>query len=297
MALNILTFDLEDWFHLLEHPATQGPAQWASFPSRLEENTERLMMILNQAQCSATFFVLGWVAEKYPLLIKKILQAGHHIGCHSHAHQLIHQQGASAFELDLKRALGALGDITGQSITAFRAPGFSLTENTPWAFEILAAAGIKYDSSVFPSRRAHGGHLTYPVKSIATIQIPNQGQIREFPILPAAFCGRDLIYSGGGYFRLLPGSALHYFFRKAPYNMTYFHPRDFDPAQPLIPGLGPLRKFKSYYGLKSAQAKLQNLLQSFRFLSLQQAIPLINWAHYPTLSLNSNGSFQIQNIA
>ena len=292
--MNILTFDLEDWFHLLEHEDTKSPEQWNHFPSRLEYNTEVILNLLQDHNAHATFFVLGWIAEKFPQIVKKIQSCGHHLACHGYSHQLIHQQSQKQFKEDIHKAIGIIENIATQKITCYRAPGFSLTEKTPWAFNILADEGILIDSSIVTASRAHGGHKSIPILKPSKICFDSR-EIHEFPILPTRFLNTSLIYSGGGYFRLLPLALILSLFKSTNYNMTYFHPRDFDPEQPLLPNLGPLRYFKSYYGLKSSKSKLEHLLEHLPFCTLNEAHDQINWDTSSSLSLNPNGTFEIQN--
>lgn len=292
--MNIITFDLEDWFHLLEHEETKGPGQWEGFQPRIEANTNKILNLLDAYQVKATFFVLGWVAEKYPELVKSISLRGHEIGCHSYAHQLVHQQSPKEFEKDLDLSLYHLEEATGKKITAYRAPGFSITNESVWALTILAQAGIQIDSSMFISSRAHGGFSNFPLRRPGIITLKNY-QLKEFPIIPANIWGAEVIYSGGGYFRLLPKALLLKLFNSNQYNMTYFHPRDFDSYQPIVPGLSLIRKFKSYYGLRSALSKLEFLLQNIKFVSLGVADAAIDWRLSSQVFLNSQNTFEIQN--
>ena len=160
--MRILTFDLEDWYHLLDHSSTKGEDQWNRFPSRFLPNVDRILNLLDKHSIKATFFCLGWIARKYPAILKNIASLGHEIGCHSDMHQLVFEQSRSEFGKDLDVALKSLEDTIGKKVTSFRAPGFSITENTPWAFECLINAGIEIDSSIFPADRAHGGFPSFP---------------------------------------------------------------------------------------------------------------------------------------
>lgn len=274
--LKILTFDLEEWFHILDHDATRDEEQWRSFPSRIDQNTRRILDLLEERGQRATFFCLGWIARRHPDVIKKIAAAGHEVACHSDMHRLVYEQSPDQFRSDAARAIGTLEDLTGRKIVSFRAPGFSVTEQTTWVFEILADLGIRRDSSVFPARRAHGG---FPAFGSAVPAIIRAGgtEIREFPVNTLALFGRPVVFSGGGYFRLLPWPLLDFMMKKSVYVMTYFHPRDFDPGQPVIPGLSLARRFKSYVGLSSAFSKLGRMLREHHFVSLEEADGLTDW--------------------
>lgn len=274
--MKILTFDIEDWFHILDNPHTKGPSEWSKFESRLEPNMDIIFSILSDNNLKATFFVVGWIAKKYPEQIKRIVDAGHEIGTHTHLHQLVYEQTPKEFEEDLKKSIGTLEDISGKKVKYFRAPGFSITAENPWAFEILLNNGIEIDSSVFPASRSHGGFQQFKATKPSIIDYKGM-QIKEFPINTHRVFGRDIIFSGGGYFRLLPYQNIKKFTERSNYVMTYFHPRDFDPNQPMVPGLNSIRKFKSYYGLKNTEYKLRNWLKDFDFIDMNQANKLIDW--------------------
>lgn len=263
----ILTVDLEEWFHLLDCKEVGEADQWLGLESRVVENTHRLLDLFDQHSVKASFFVLGWVAEHYPALIRQIQTRGHEIGCHSHWHTLVWTQTPEAFRQETLRALNTLADTTGQPIQMYRAPGFSIRSDCLWAFEILAELGITLDASVFPGRHAHGGlGQRYPATPFR-LETPS-GPLLEFPVSLARVGPLDFAYAGGGYFRMLPEWAIRYPFRTRPYTMTYFHPRDFDPGQPRLQGMGASRSFRAYVGLSHSAQKLSNLLKEFRGISI-----------------------------
>jgi polysaccharide deacetylase family protein (PEP-CTERM system associated) len=274
--MNILTFDIEDWFHILDNPDTKGISEWSKFESRLSQNMDLILNLLAESNQKATFFCVGWIAEQHPLEIKRIIEAGHEIGSHTHLHQLVYEQSATGFKEDLRKSIDILQQVSGQKIKYFRAPGFSITSETPWAFEALLENGIEIDSSVFPASRAHGGFQQFGTAKPAIIECKGM-QLKEFPINTHRIFGKDLIFSGGGYFRLLPYRIIKKFTEQSDYVMTYFHPRDFDAEQPMVPGLSLSRKFKSYYGLKNTETKLKNWLQDFNFVDINQAEKQILW--------------------
>jgi peptidoglycan-N-acetylglucosamine deacetylase len=152
--MNILTFDIEEWFHILDNHSAKTEADWSTYDSRLQQNIERIFAMLERKNSKATFFVLGWIAEQYPEIIKAITEKGYEVGCHSSMHQLVYEQTPSAFAADLDRSLKTLEDISGKKVTYYRAPGFSIREQEAWAFEKLAAASIEVDCSVFLPRVA-----------------------------------------------------------------------------------------------------------------------------------------------
>ncbi|MBD3315326.1 MAG: DUF3473 domain-containing protein [Chitinivibrionales bacterium] len=274
--MNILTFDIEDWFHILDNDATRTEKEWSGFSSRIRANTGRILDLLAQRGQKATFFCLGWIARNYPEIVRKIDEHGHEIGSHSSMHQLVYEQSSKRFSTDLRDSIDLLEDTIGKKVVSYRAPGFSITERTPWAFEALVDAGIEKDSSVFPAPRGHGGFPAFGVAEPAIIEC-NGLRLKEFPINIATVSGKSLIFSGGGYFRLLPYPVIRRMTAASAYVMTYFHPRDFDPAQPVLPGLPLTRRFKSYVGLKRAWKKLGWLLNDFSFIDLRTADARTDW--------------------
>ncbi len=283
--MNILTFDIEDWFHILDNPETKSHSQWDSFESRLDRNLDLILRVMHEHQQKATFFCVGWIAEKYPAAIRRIVDQGHEIGSHTYYHQLVYEQNREQFETDLVHSIRILEDSSGQKVKYFRAPGFSITPETPWAFEALIKSGIEVDCSVFPAQRAHGGFAAFGTAEPVWIEIKGM-RLKEFPINTAQVFGKPLVFSGGGYFRLLPYSVIKKFTKKSDYVMTYFHPRDFDADQPMVPGLNMVRKFKSYYGLKHTEKKLVSWMKDFEFIGLQEAESRIDWANTRVIRLN-----------
>jgi len=285
--MKILAFDIEDWFHILDHPSTRAEAQWSNFESRLEANLNRLLEMLSRHRQKAVFFCLGWVAQRYPHFIRKIGDAGYEIASHSHAHQLVYTQSPQQFERDLADSIKAIQDVTGRRVRAYRAPGFSITKETTWAFEMLVEQGIEIDCSVFPAGRMHGGYRDFGSAEPCTISMADT-RIKEFPINFFPFIGKRVIFSGGGYFRLLPYRLIRMMMARAPYVMTYFHPRDFDPGQPMIHDLRIDRKFRSYVGLKGALHKLQRLLNDFSFIDLETASANVDWDKAPVIVIRQD---------
>jgi polysaccharide deacetylase family protein (PEP-CTERM system associated) len=285
--MHILTFDVEEWFHLLENASTSTEKEWNTYPVRIYENMDRIFDILERHGQKATFFVLGWIAKRYPEVVRKMCDKGYDVGFHTNYHELIHQLTPDSFRKDLMEGLEYLQQITGKKVLFFRAPGFSLTEKCNWAFDILAEGGIKYDSSVFPTRHAHGGYPSFPSPTPALIRT-NHGNIMEFPISSAKIAGKSIVFSGGGYFRLFPYPMIKYYTKKSDYVMSYLHPRDLDAEQPVIKDLPLKRKFKSYVGLNTAAGKFEKWLSDFEFTDIQTASSVINWAQAPMLDLRNN---------
>jgi polysaccharide deacetylase family protein (PEP-CTERM system associated) len=275
--MNILTFDIEEWFHILNNPSTDNESSWGSFEYRLRLNIDRILYLLDKSNNIATFFCLGWVARKYPNIIKEILQAGHEIGTHSNAHQLIYRYDRSFFKNDLETSIKSLEDIIGKKIKAYRAPGFSLVSSTLWAFEELVDQGIEYDCSIFLGNHSHGGRIKAFGHNPSVIKIDGK-IIKEFPVNSFRLITKEVAFSGGGYFRFLPYPIIKRLMNRSEYIMTYFHPRDFDYEQPIISDLSAFRKFKSYYGLKNSYSKAEKFVRDFDFVSLSHADKLIDWA-------------------
>ncbi|WP_420149230.1 polysaccharide deacetylase family protein [Spirosoma sp.] len=274
--MNILTFDIEEWFHILDNASTRTEAEWGRYETRIYENMDRIFQLLDDTNSRATFFCLGWVADKHPDVIRRIDKAGFEIATHSYAHQLAYEQSPADFQTDLVRSIKHLQDLTGKKVRSYRAPGFSIKEYNRWVFPILVEQGIEIDCSVFSARRAHGGDASLGMFEPGYLNV-NGTLLKEFPINTASVLGQDLIFSGGGYFRLFPYPMIKELMRRSNYVMTYFHPRDFDPGQPMIPGLSRARQFKSYYGLKNCLPKLRQLLIDFPFVDLAQAEQAVNW--------------------
>ena len=281
--MNILTFDIEDWFHILDNASTGSENEWQNFPSRLENFTPFLEKLKENNQ-QATFFCLGWIADKHPSFIKSIAEAGFEIASHSQNHQLVYQQSKSEFTEDLKRSLGNLEDLIGKKIKIYRAPGFSINASTKWAFEVLIENGIEIDCSVLPGNHSHGGFAKFEESRPCIIET-SVGNLKEFPMNTANIFGKKICYTGGGYFRFFPYWLIKGLMQKSDYNITYFHPRDFDADQPMVPGLNMFRKFKSYYGLKAANNKFSNLLKDFSFESISNADKMLDWEKAKKLDL------------
>ena len=274
--MKILSFDIEDWFHLLDNNSTKNEKDWINYESRIHSNMDKIYEILDATNSKASFFVLGWIAEKYPELIREICDRGHEIGSHTHLHQLVYEQDRNTFYQDVDRSIKTLEDISGKKVRMFRAPGFSITETNKWAFEVLYELGIEIDSSVFPARRSHGGFAQYGTAEPSILKY-NGTQLKEFPINANSVLTKPIIFSGGGYFRLFPYNVIKSFTEKSSYVMSYFHPRDFDPTQPIINDLSLQRKFKSYVGLNASQKKLITWLHDFDFTDISDANDSIDW--------------------
>ena len=288
--MKILTFDVEEWFHLLDNKSTREEKDWIFYEDRLIANVERILNFLQKTKLRATFFSLGWVARKYPTVIKRIDSLGYEIGSHSDMHLLAFAQNKNEFKEDLEKSIYCIEDITGKKLRAYRAPGFSIMEENLWAFEAMIESGIEIDSSVFPSKRAHGGFKNFGQAEPTLIDI-NGSMLKEFPINMWRIVKKNFAFSGGGYFRLLPYFAIRDLMKKSNYVMTYFHPRDFDPEQPIIKDLPIIRKFKSYYGLRNAFKKLNKMAREFEWIDLRTADALIEWDNVKVIQFEKYSKF------
>jgi len=284
--MNILTFDIEDWFHILDNEASRTEKQWLNFESRLEQNIEKIFNLLNKHDQKATFFVIGWVARKYPHIVKKIDELGYEIATHSDMHQLAYEFNKKEFRNDLELSIKSIEDITGKKVRIYRAPGFSIKKENLWAFDELIMQGIEIDCSIFPAKRSHGGLEEFGHAEPAYIEVES-GKLKAFPINLYRTFGQDLVFSGGGYFRLFPYQVIKYMMKRSKYVMTYLHPRDFDPGQPILEGLNAIRKFKSYYGLSKSYNKLDILINDFKFIDINEANRKIDWNNVKTISLKN----------
>ena len=273
--MRILTFDIEEWFHLLDFADTKTQSQWDGFEVRIHENVDRILSILEEHDTKATFFIIGWIAKKYPEVVKKIAQK-YQLGCHTMNHQLVWQQTPKEFEDDVESCLKLLEDISGKKVECFRAPGFSIRESETWAFEILAKLGITTDCSIFSGKHAHGGMPSF-VHQHPTLISCGGITLREFPINFKRVLGHNVIFSGGGYFRLFPYSLIKKWTNESDYLLSYLHPRDLDATQPVLKNLELSRRFKSYVGIGHAENKLKKWLTDFTFTDIQMASETIDW--------------------
>jgi polysaccharide deacetylase family protein (PEP-CTERM system associated) len=257
---NVLTVDVEDWFHILELEATPSPARWEALESRVEVNFRRLLDLFGASGTRVTCFFLGWVGERFPHLVRLAAEQGHEIACHGYGHQLVYTQSRDEFRADIRKAKGILEDIACVPVRGYRAPGFSVTAATPWAFEEIARAGFAYDSSVFPARRGHGG-MQGAQLGTHDIRTPC-GTLTEFPATVVDFRLFRMCFFGGGYLRLFPYPLIREMSRAVNRSgrtvIYYIHPREIDPTHPRLP-MPPVRAFKSYVNLDSTARKLERI--------------------------------------
>ena len=263
-----------------------GPSKdWDRHEVRIYQGVDRILEELDKRNLKGTFFCLGWIAERHPGVIRSIQKQGHHIGCHSYQHELSFRFNEKDFKKDTARAKSLIEDLIGEEVNAFRAPGFSITKNNTWALRCLGELGFEYDCSMFPAPHDYGGMPSYGMGVPKRIDLGFGGFIKEFPINIQAICGKYIVFSGGGFFRLFPYWLIDYWAKDCTYMMTYFHPRDFDTGQPIIRSLPVMRRFKSYVGIKGAFGKFQRLLSHYDFMSVKQADSIIEWDKTPLVKL------------
>jgi polysaccharide deacetylase family protein (PEP-CTERM system associated) len=263
--VNALTVDVEDWYQGIEI----GPDQWGSFESRIGESLPRILDLFAERNTRGTFFILGWIAERYPDLVRRIAAAGHQIGTHGYSHRLVYRMERSQFEEELRHSIHALEDIAGCCVDAHRAPFFSITKESLWALDALQANGIKVDSSIFPVRNYRYGIPDSP--RFPYWHTTEGGRIAEFPLSTVRIMGRNMPMAGGFYLRALPYpilrravSAINKEGRPA---IIYIHPWEVDPEHPRIP-LPKRIALTHYYNLRSTEGKLRRLLREFAFAPL-----------------------------
>jgi polysaccharide deacetylase family protein (PEP-CTERM system associated) len=266
-----MTIDVECWFHA--HNLHIPKSEWDRQSTRVVENVRRILDLLRAHESKATFFVLGWVADRHPEVVRMIDKAGQEIGTHGYLHDKITDMTPYHFEKDLVRSLEAIGRHTSQKVVGHRASNFSVVESTLWALEILARNGIGYDSSIFPARRPRYGIPDYPRCLPHTVELPGGATIREIPMSIFRIGARAVPVCGGGYLRLYPYAITdrvvrHGNLRGRP-TMVYFHPWEFDPGQKRVK-TGVLEGFQHYVNLESTERKIHRLLERFPFTSVAE---------------------------
>jgi polysaccharide deacetylase family protein (PEP-CTERM system associated) len=282
---NAFTVDVEDYFHVSGFSDRISPRDWDSIPCRVEANTERLLELLNEKKVCGTFFILGWVAERYPKLIQRIADEGHELGCHSYWHRLVYDMTPQEFSEDLSQARIAIEQAAGTEVCLYRAPSFSITKSSLWALDILAEQGFRVDSSIFPIQRDRYG---IP-ESTSAIHVRNgiQQSIVEYP--PTAWqVGALRVPIGGGYFRLAPRwltqMAIDGARRSGIPAMFYVHPWEIDPQQPRVDGVRFMNRFRHSVGLSTTYSKLNWLLDRNRFSTMSE---VMNHFHLPNTWSNT----------
>ena len=263
--VNAMSVDVEDYFQVSAFANRVSRDDWDSFDCRVERNTDRVLAMFADHGARATFFTLGWVAERYPALVRRIVEQGHELASHGHAHFRVYEQTPEAFRSDVRRTKALLEDVGGVAVNGYRAASFSIGGRTPWAFEVLAEEGHTYSSSVYPIRHDHYGVPDAPRFTYR----PDDGcALREIPITTVTAFGRNLPSGGGGYFRLLPYAFSRWAIRRVNRNdarstIFYFHPWEIDPEQPRFSDIGARTRFRHYTNLSTMEARLRRALTDF----------------------------------
>jgi polysaccharide deacetylase family protein (PEP-CTERM system associated) len=272
---NAFTVDVEDYYQVSAFERHVHRDHWDRWESRVEANTHRILHLLERHGVKATFFVLGWVADRHPRLVREIRACGHEVGSHGYWHRLVYELSPAEFREDLRRSRRALEDAIGARVTAHRAASFSITSRSLWALEILVEEGFTVDSSIFP---IHHDRYGIPRAEPRLHRLPTPaGDLWEFPPSVTRMARMNLPVSGGGYFRLFPLFWTHYCLgqinrrERQPF-VFYVHPWEIDPQQPRVPARSRLSRFRHYVGLSKNEGKLDRLLARFHFGRLSDVV-------------------------
>ena len=268
-VFNAMTVDVEDFFHVSAFESVISPSQWKDYQPRVDTNTRRLLDLFAKKEVKSTFFVLGWVAERYPDLIKEIHSQGHEVASHGYAHKRVTLLSRDEFLQDVKRSKNHLEDLLGEQIIGYRAPSFSIGYSNEWAFEVLAELGFKYSSSTYPVK-----HDLYGTPDWPRFAYNRPENIIEIPIPTLRLMGKQIPIGGGGYFRLYPYKVTqklvskHLRQEKQPYSF-YFHPWEIDADQPRLKNAPLKSRFRHYVNLHRTEAKLIRLLDDFNWSTMR----------------------------
>jgi polysaccharide deacetylase family protein (PEP-CTERM system associated) len=274
--INILTIDVEEYFHPTEMQSTYPMKEWPRLPSRVEAQTDRILELLERRNVRATFFMVGWLAENRPEVARKIARAGHEIGCHSYAHRLVYDLTPWEFREDTKRAVAAIEEACGVTPVIYRAPSYSIVKRSLWALEILIECGFTHDSSIFPV--VHDRYGIPGFQRFAQMVRTPSGLIMETPVATTVLAGGAVVpVGGGGYLRLLPYRYTAAGIRRINNRdrrpaCLYFHPWEIDPDQPRL-ATGFVARARTYTGIRGMEKKIDRLLRDFRFSALGQVYP------------------------
>lgn len=275
-----MTVDVEDYYHVAAFGQVIRPDEWDQWPSRVEANTDRLLQLFDDAGIHITFFILGWVADRYPALVKRIHQQGHEIASHGFSHQLIYRQTPDVFREETARSKDILEALTGEAILGYRAASYSITHKSLWALETLADLGFQWDSSIFPTRHDNYGIPGSPEEPYR-LKTESGNVLTEFPLTTAKVFGQAIPAAGGGYFRQYPYALSRWLFDRASLNQTmprifYLHPWEIDPQQPRVPNASWFSNFRHYTNLDKCLPRLERMLQDFKFGTISQSLGSVN---------------------
>ncbi len=261
---NALTIDVEDYFQVSAFAPHIPRSEWPARECRIERNVDRILAMLDEGGTKATFFTLGWIAERYPELVKRIAATGHEVASHGYGHERVTEQTEASFFSDINLAKLILEDLTGQEVRGYRAPSFSIGHSNLWAFDCLERAGYRYSSSIYPIRHDHYGMPDAPR------HVHSMGSLLEIPATTLRFLNRNWPASGGGYFRLIPYGLSRWMLRHINHvdrlpAVFYFHPWEIDTDQPRIPGISTKTRFRHYVNINRMEARLNRLMSDFQW--------------------------------
>lgn len=273
IMLNVLTIDVEDYFTVEAFRHVIRRDDWDRYEIRVEIGLRKILDLLDRHEVTATFFVLGWIAERRPQLVREIHRRGHEIASHGYRHRMIHEQSPDEFREDIGRAKAVLEDLVGEPVVGYRAPTFSVTRSTLWALDILSDEGYRYDSSIYPIVHDRYGIPSHQ-RSFHWIDLPNGRRILELPLPTCTVGGTNVPFGGGGYLRIYPLWLTRRLIRRLNARerqpaVVYLHPWELDPEQPRQP-VGAVQRLRHYYNLKGTHHKLDALLREFRFGSVRK---------------------------
>ena len=275
-ARHVFTVDVEEYFQVHAFEDLVHPDEWECFPSRVGLATDRLLEVLGDHDTRATFFVLGWIAERHPDVVRRIVDAGHEVASHGYWHDRVGELSVEGFRSDVRRSKEVLEELTGQPVSGYRAPRFSLDEDTEWMLRVLAEEGYRYDSSVVPARMAAGGGWPDAGRWPGIVET-GAGRLLELPLTTARWAGLTVPAAGGAYLRHLPYSLVRSGFRQAEEEgqpgVFYVHPWELDPDQPTIPGSLSAR-IRHYRNLQRTEALVRRVLTDFDFTSVRERFAL-----------------------
>ena len=269
--INYLTIDVEDYFQVSAFEKVIEPKGWGTYPCNVVQNTKIILDLLARRNVKATFFIVGWIAERYPDLVRQISDHGHEVGCHSYWHRKVYDLTPDDFKDDTYRSKSIIENITGKTVYGYRAPSYSITQKSLWALDILSELGFQYDSSIFPTY-----HDNYGIPNAPRFAYKLSAQkMIEYPISTTKVLGRNLPISGGGYFRLFPYSLTRSALKQINTNekqpfVFYLHPWELNPDQQRIKNASALSRFRHYVNLKTTRRKFERLLDDFQFMPFFQ---------------------------
>lgn len=291
--IHAMTIDVEDYYQVSAFERHISRQSWEQWPSRVVNNTEQLLDLFEQEKIKATFFILGWEAERHPELVKEIKDCGHEIASHGYSHKLIYNQSQQEFRKETLKSKKILEDIIQSPVTGYRAASYSITHKSLWALDILGELGFTWDSSIFPIYHDRYGIPSSPRKPYKIVTSKGYS-ITEFPLTTASLLGQRVPAAGGGYFRQYPYALSRWLFERASRSQQcpqifYLHPWEIDPQQPRVSGASRLSKFRHYTNLHRCKARLEKLLEDFDFGTVSQSLATVKLKVEMDLSSDSSG--------